>query len=108
MPPIYGDTSTATDIEGKTMQEVSKSLSLSISAMKSRASCGRGMLEELMMDRCSVEITQSGDVEYAPAAMGRCGERGCGWFEDVLRNHTTRKVASPGWRSSNVVAVALA
>lgn len=78
MPALYRDTLVATEFEGRTLKELSQRWNVSLSAVKSRASRGRRMLKDLLMQRCQVAVTQDGEVEYVPAALRRCGGKGCG------------------------------
>ncbi len=74
LPEIYRDTLLATDFEGKTMQTVAQDLGLSVSAIKSRASRGRALLKEKLLECCRVEITNGSIVDfYQQASCSGCG-----------------------------------
>lgn len=62
LPPLYRDTLLATDFEGRTLQSLADEWGVSLSAAKSRASRGRKLLRERLLDCCAVELSRSGQV----------------------------------------------
>jgi RNA polymerase sigma-70 factor (ECF subfamily) len=75
LPAIYRDTLIATDFDGRTMQSVADELRLSVSAIKSRASRGRMMLKEKLLDCCHVEMANGVVVDYNRRSASGCGEQ---------------------------------
>ena len=65
LPSLYRDTLLATDFDGKTMREVAEAEAVSLSAIKSRASRGRKMLKQKLLDCCYIEVGhKAGIVDY--------------------------------------------
>ena len=62
LPPLYRNTLLAADFEGQTLQIIADRESLSLSAIKSRASRGRQMLKQSLLACCQVDVSQSGQV----------------------------------------------
>ena len=62
LPNIYRDTLLATDFEGRNLQALADAWGISLSAVKSRASRGRKLLRERLLDCCVVELSHSGSV----------------------------------------------
>lgn len=62
LPELYRDTMQATAIEGRSLADLSRELGLSHSAMKSRASRGRQMLRDKVLECCYVELAGDGEV----------------------------------------------
>jgi RNA polymerase sigma-70 factor, ECF subfamily len=62
LPPMYRNTLLAADFEGQTLQLIADRESLSLSAIKSRASRGRQMLKQSLLACCQVDVSQSGQV----------------------------------------------
>ncbi|MGI0021182.1 MAG: sigma-70 family RNA polymerase sigma factor, partial [Nitrososphaera sp.] len=62
LPSIYRDVLLSTEFQGKPMQAVASDLSLSLSAVKSRASRGRRMLKDKLLACCDVELSSSGEI----------------------------------------------
>lgn len=63
LPDHYRDTLLATAIEGRSLADLSRELGLSQSAIKSRASRGRRLLRDKVLDCCHVELSAEGEVE---------------------------------------------
>ncbi len=81
LPPIYRDTLLATDVDGKTMHLLAAELSVSVSAVKSRASRGRKMLKEKLLACCVVDLSSTGEIIdfHAHDSSSKCGAgSGCG------------------------------
>jgi RNA polymerase sigma-70 factor (ECF subfamily) len=62
LPPLYRNTLLATDFEGHAMQVIAERESVSLSAIKSRASRGRQMLKQRLLTCCQVDVSRSGQV----------------------------------------------
>lgn len=62
LPPLYRNTLLATDFDGVTMQAIADRESVSLSAIKSRASRGRQMLKQSLLSCCQVDVSGSGQV----------------------------------------------
>ncbi len=62
LPPMYRNTLLAADFEGQTLQLIADRESLSLSAIKSRASRGRQMLKQSLLACCQVDVSQSGQI----------------------------------------------
>lgn len=62
LPDIYRDTLLATDFEGYNLQALADAWGISLSAVKSRASRGRKLLRERLLDCCVLELSHSGSV----------------------------------------------
>ena len=75
LPRIYRETLLATDFDGQSMQAVAEAQNLSLSAIKSRASRGRKLLKDILLDCCHVE-TKSGTVSDYHRRAG--SQRNCG------------------------------
>jgi RNA polymerase sigma-70 factor, ECF subfamily len=52
----------ATKFKGKTLQSLATQWDVSLSAVKSRASRGRVMLKQKLLDCCKIEVTKAGSV----------------------------------------------
>lgn len=77
IPAIYRDTLMATDFDGRTMQSLAAEWNLSVSAIKSRASRGRGLLKERLLACCHVELSADGAVaDYHVRSSATCREGG--------------------------------
>lgn len=73
LPGIYRDILLRTEFQGKTMQVVASELSLSVSAVKSRASRGRRMLKARVLACCHVELSPSGEItDHHSRTNGKC------------------------------------
>lgn len=62
IPSIYADTLIATQFEGKTLQTLAQESQLSLSAIKSRASRGRKLLKEKLLQCCEIELSRERKV----------------------------------------------
>lgn len=73
LPDIYRDVLVGTEFQGKTMRAVASELSLTVSAVKSRASRGRSMLKDAVLACCHVELSPSGEItDHRPRTNGKC------------------------------------
>jgi RNA polymerase sigma-70 factor (ECF subfamily) len=73
LPGIYRDILLRTEFQGKTMQVVASELSLSVSAVKSRASRGRRMLKARVLACCHVELSPAGEItDHHSRTNGKC------------------------------------
>ena len=76
LPPIYRDTLLATDFQGEKMGSLAAKQSLSVSAIKSRASRARVMLREKLLECCNVEMSNGIVTDYqrrpTSACRGKC------------------------------------
>jgi RNA polymerase sigma-70 factor, ECF subfamily len=73
LPPIYRDTLLAAEFDGRPLRHVADAQGLSLSAIKSRASRGRKLLQEELLACCRVSLSPSGRVlEYEPRAVDPC------------------------------------
>ena len=63
LPPIYRDALIAVDFEQHTMQSLADAEGVSVSAIKSRVSRGRKMLQKLLVTCCHIESSKTGIVE---------------------------------------------
>lgn len=67
LPALYRYTVIATDIEGVRHQDLAQAWGVSVSAIKSRASRGRGLLKQRLLQCCRVELSRHGQVQdFAP------------------------------------------
>ncbi len=62
LPTIYADTLIATQFEDKTLQGLAEENQLSLSAIKSRASRGRKLLKEKLLQCCEIELSHEQKV----------------------------------------------
>lgn len=62
LPPLYRDTLLATDFDGQTLRSIAEKESVSLSAIKSRASRGRQMLRQSLLACCQVDLSLTGQV----------------------------------------------
>jgi len=73
LPGIYRDVLLGTEFQGKSMRAVASELSLSVPAVKSRASRGRKMLKDGVLACCHVELSPSGEIaDHHPRTKGKC------------------------------------
>ena len=80
LPPLYRNTLLATDFEGHTMQVIAERESVSLSAIKSRASRGRQMLKQSLLTCCQVDVSRSGqvlDFQQSDNSLSCTGGAGC-------------------------------
>ena len=67
LPSLYRETLLATDFEGRTLQDLATQWDVSVSAVKSRASRGRKLLKQRVLECCKVEVSNNGHVlDYHP------------------------------------------
>lgn len=73
LPPIYRDAVLAAEFDGQSLRTVAEAQGVSLSAVKSRASRGRKLLQEELVECCRVVLSQSGQVaDYDVAAAAKC------------------------------------
>ena len=78
LPPIYRDTLLAAEFDGRPLRALAEAEGVSLSAIKSRASRGRRLLQDELVACCSVTLSKSGTVlDYDERAAGTCAP-GCG------------------------------
>lgn len=77
LPGIYRDVLLRTEFQGQTMRAVASELSLSVSAVKSRASRGRRMLKVRVLACCHVELSPSGEITDHHARTNRKCQSSC-------------------------------
>lgn len=78
LPALYRDTLLATDFDGRTLRSLAEEQGVTLSAIKSRASRGRHMLKERLLECCEVEIDNGRVSDYRlRTAASNCGG-GCG------------------------------
>ena len=63
LPPIYRDALIAVDFEQQTMQSLADAEGVSLSAIKSRVSRGRKLLQKSLVTCCHIESSKAGIVE---------------------------------------------
>jgi RNA polymerase sigma-70 factor (ECF subfamily) len=69
LPATYRDTVLAAEFDGLPLATVAEAQGLSLSAVKTRASRGRRLLQEELVQCCRVALSQSGQVlDYDPGA----------------------------------------
>ena len=81
LPELYRNTLLATDFEGLTLKSLADKESVSLSAIKSRASRGRQMLRQNLLACCQVDVSGSGQVLdfYENTPSSACGDESvCG------------------------------
>ncbi len=67
LPSLYRETLLATDFDGRILQDLATQWDVSVSAVKSRASRGRKLLKQRVLDCCKVEVSSTGHVlDYHP------------------------------------------
>lgn len=67
LPSLYRETLLATDFDGRTLQDLATQWDVSVSAVKSRASRGRKLLKQRVLNCCKVEVSNTGHVlDYHP------------------------------------------
>lgn len=73
LPPTYRDTLLAAEFDGLPLQAVAQAQGLSLSAVKTRASRGRRLLQAELVSCCRVELSGAGQVvDYDARAAARC------------------------------------
>lgn len=77
LPDTYRDTLIAAEFDGLALAEVARRQGLSLSAVKSRTSRGRRLLQEALMRCCRVELSNAGLVlDDDPRKAAGCGHDG--------------------------------
>jgi RNA polymerase sigma-70 factor, ECF subfamily len=79
LPSLYRDTVVAAEFDGALLRDLAQAEGVSVSAIKSRASRGRKLLQQELVSCCSVVLSPSGEVlDYDPVAAQQCIPRqGC-------------------------------
>ena len=73
LPPIYRDTVLASELGGERLQTLADAEGVSLSAIKSRASRGRKLLQQELVACCHVALSNSGQVlDYDARAVAAC------------------------------------
>lgn len=73
LPPKYRQTVIAADFDGTPLRQLAQAEDLSVSAIKSRASRGRRLLQQELVACCRVVLSDSGQVlDYDPRAAQQC------------------------------------
>ncbi|HUF21896.1 MAG TPA: sigma-70 family RNA polymerase sigma factor [Burkholderiales bacterium] len=73
LPPIYRDTLIAAEFDGHPLRSIADVQGLSLSAIKSRASRGRKLLQNELLACCRVSLSPAGRVlDYEPRAPVKC------------------------------------
>lgn len=73
LPPKYRETVIAADFDGTPLRQLADAEELTVSAIKSRASRGRRLLQQELVACCRVVLSDSGQVlDYDPRAAQQC------------------------------------
>ncbi|MBN9206203.1 sigma-70 family RNA polymerase sigma factor [Methylibium petroleiphilum] len=73
LPETYRDTLLAAEFEGLPLAEVARAQGLSLSAVKTRASRGRRLLQQQLVACCRVALSAQGEVlDYDPGEAAKC------------------------------------
>ena len=72
LPAPYRDTLLASDIEGVPMTVIARREALTVSAIKSRAVRGRGMLKQKLLACCQVKMANGVVADYHPLSSAAC------------------------------------
>lgn len=72
LPSHYSEVLISKEYEGKTVKEIAKQLNLSESAIKSRLSRGRRLLQEQLMLCCEIELDSGIVQNFTPRALKTC------------------------------------
>lgn len=73
LPDKYRQTVLACEFDGARLRDLADAEGVSLSAIKSRASRGRRMLQDELVTCCNVVLSASGQVmDYDPVAVRRC------------------------------------
>lgn len=78
LPVIYREALELAEFEGITQTEAAARLGVSVSAMKSRVQRARGLLKDLLLDCCHVELDNRGVVTAYRSRRGSCDTCGRG------------------------------
>jgi RNA polymerase sigma-70 factor (ECF subfamily) len=81
LPDTYRDTVIAAEFDGLPLAEIARRQGLSLSAVKTRASRGRRLLQEALVRCCDVAVSANGQVvDYDAREAKRCSRTatGCG------------------------------
>ncbi len=73
LPQLYRDALILSDLEGVPLKRIATQEGVSVSAVKSRVQRGRRMLETLLHDCCTFEVSRRGEVmDFWPRARSGC------------------------------------
>lgn len=72
LPPMYRDTLVAADLDGETMRSIAEKETVSVSTIKSRATRGRALLKEKLLECCEVEMANGVVTDYHRIPPSRC------------------------------------
>jgi RNA polymerase sigma-70 factor (ECF subfamily) len=73
LPQIYRDAVTLSDLEGVPLKQIAGREGITVSATKSRVQRGRRLLETMLHDCCTFEISRRGDItDFWPKAHSGC------------------------------------
>lgn len=76
LPETYRTTVIAAELEGRPLAEIAAELGLSLSAVKKRASRGRRLLRDQMVECCSIALSAQGKVlDFDGRQPSNCGPR---------------------------------
>jgi RNA polymerase sigma-70 factor, ECF subfamily len=78
LPPKYRETVLAAEFDGRPLRELAQAEGVTLSAIKSRASRGRRLLQEELVSCCGVVLSPSGQVlDFDPTAARQCVQVRC-------------------------------
>ena len=78
LPETYRDTLIAAEFEGQPFRQVAEAQGISVAAAKTRASRGRKLLQQALVQCCRVELSGSGHVVDYDAGCRQDAGRSCG------------------------------
>jgi len=80
LPSLYRDTVLAAEFDGQPLKQIAEAQGISLAAVKQRASRGRKLLQQELVECCRVELSGSGKVlDYDAGAASSCAPKtGCG------------------------------
>ena len=72
LPEIYRNAISLSDLDGLPLKAIAERAGISVSAVKSRVQRGRRMLETMLTDCCTLELSRHGEImDFWPKADGR-------------------------------------
>ena len=72
LPEIYRSTVTLSDLEGLPLRSIAEREGITLSAVKSRVQRGRRMLETMLTDCCTLELSRHGEIlDFWPKSTSR-------------------------------------
>lgn len=75
LPPRYRDALVGSELNGRTLRSLAEKEGVSVSALKSRVSRGRGMLRQMLLDCCHVELHDGLVSDFQQKSGQGCGCR---------------------------------